>query len=67
MSLLLYNNFLLLNYMLKLKRDSNRLTLKETFMMKDPKYQKTLSKILPDSFKIKNENKKNKEKFFIKK
>tara|TARA_R100001440_G_scaffold3979_3_gene9365 strand:- start:249 stop:410 length:162 start_codon:yes stop_codon:yes gene_type:complete len=53
--------------MLKLKRDTNRLTLKETFMMKDPKYQKTLSKILPDSFKIKNVNKKNKEKFFIKK
>lgn len=49
------------------KQKPNQMTLKETFLMKDPKMQKALSKILPDSFKEKKKIKKDKDKIFIKK
>jgi hypothetical protein len=55
-----------MNTNLQKKRNNNKLTIKETFEMKNPKMLKALSKILPDSFKEKKDKKKNKEKYFIK-
>ena len=52
---------------IKQKRNNNKLSMKDTFMLKDPKYQKVLEKILPDSFKKKQVKKINKENYFIKK
>ena len=52
---------------LKNKRNQSKLTLKETFMMKDPKMLKAYSKIIPERFTEKKDIKKNKDKLFFKK
>ena len=52
---------------LKNKRNQSKLTLKETFMMKDPKMLKAYSKIIPERFVEKKDIKKNKDKLFFKK
>ena len=52
---------------IKNKRNQKKLTLRQTFEMKDPKMLKAYSKIIPERFSEKKQNKKNKDKLFFKK